>query len=211
MKIVLRYVVFYLLLFSSGMLRAQINDWENQHITRLNTEKPAAPLVSYVSIEKALAGDMEQSSYHQSLNGIWKFNWVAHPEERPLDFYRSDADLSDWDNIQVPSNWQMLGYGQPIYTNITYPFEKNPPFIDGENGNGVGSYYREFNIPDGWKEREVFLRFDGVESAFYVWVNGQKVGYAQDSRTIASFNVSKFLRQGSNKLAVQVFRWSDGS
>jgi len=211
MRIGLTWLVFLSLMDPGVVSKAQTNDWENQYTTRVNTEIPAVPLVSYVSFEKALEGDLEQSAYHHSLNGIWKFHWIAHPKERPLDFYRSDADLSDWDNVEVPSNWQMLGYGKPIYTNITYPFEKNPPFIAGENGNGVGSYYREFSIPDSWNGHEVFLRFDGVESAFYVWVNGQKVGYAQDSRTIVSFNVSKYLRQGSNKLAVQVFRWSDGS
>ena len=192
-------------------VQSQVNDWENQYITRVNTEAPAAPLVSYESEEGALQGDPEQSVYHLSLNGSWKFHWAAIPEERAMGFHSQDVDMSLWDDIKVPSNWQMEGYGRPIYTNINYPFEKKPPFIDGENGNGVGSYFREFTLPGSWSGREVFLRFDGVESAFYVWVNGHQVGYAQDSRTIASFNVSRYLKPGANKLAVQEFRWSDGS
>lgn len=201
-----------LLLFSTGVGMSQVpNDWENQYITRIDTENPTATRISYASQAKAMEGDLEQSQYYASLNGTWKFDWAPNPEERPMDFFMADKDLSSWNNIQVPSNWQMLGYGQPIYTNIIYPFDKNPPFIDGKNGNSVGSYFREFSLPEHWKEREIFLNFDGVESAFYVWVNGENVGYAQDSRTIASFNINSYLREGINTLAVQVFRWSDGS
>lgn len=205
-------LVSIFLLVEMGKSIGQVqNDWENQHITRLDTEPPTAAHISFSSLENAMMGDLEKSTFYFTLNGFWKFNWVANPEERPFDFYKDDYDISEWDDIQVPSNWQMLGYGQPIYTNINYPFDKNPPFIAGNNGNAVGSYFREFTIPAEWEERELFLNFDGVESAFYVWINGEKVGYAQDSRTIASFNISKYVRNGNNTLAVQVLRWSDGS
>ncbi|QNM84310.1 DUF4981 domain-containing protein [Polaribacter pectinis] len=194
-----------------GYSQSNQNDWENQHITRVNTEKPTSQLVSYASSKKALKGTIEDSEYYQSLNGNWKFNWVENVKDKPENFYKEDADLSDWQFIKVPSNWQMEGYGNPHYTNITYPFDKNPPFIAGENGNNVGSYVTEFTISNNWKKKNIFLRFDGVESAFYVWVNGKKVGYSQDSRTTASFNISNYLKEGVNKVAVQVFRWSDGS
>lgn len=206
------WLVSLFLLGIFGVSNAQApNDWENQHITRVDTEKSTAIHASFSSQENAMMGNLEKSNFYSSLNGTWKFNWVAHPDERPMDFFKNEEKISSWDDIQVPSNWQMLGYGQPIYTNIIYPFDKNPPFIGGTNGNSVGSYFREFTIREGWQDRELFLNFDGVESAFYVWINGKKVGYAQDSRTIASFNINEYLRAGSNSLAVQVFRWSDGS
>ena len=212
MQVFIRSLLTLFLFCSFFSLLGQTgNDWENQHITRVNTEKPGVSAISYVSVEKALACDGEKSTFFHSLNGTWKFNWVANPTQRPMDFYNIGTDLSSWDDIQVPSNWQMQGYGKPIYTNIVYPFDKNPPYIGGANGNAVGSYVREFSIPERWNTQKIFLRFDGVESAFYVWVNGEKVGYAQDSRTIASFDISKYLQAGKNKLAVQVFRWSDGS
>lgn len=200
-----------IIFLSNLSLHAQQNDWENQLITRVNTEKASAQLISFDSESKAFSGIIENSKFYQSLNGIWKFNWVENVENRPLNFYQTSKDLSSWDDIQVPSNWQMIGYGNPHYTNVTYPFDKNPPYITGPNPNNVGSYVREFSIPETWKDQEVSLRFDGVESAFYVWVNGTKVGYAQDSRTTVGFNLTPYLKSGKNTLAVQVFRWSDGS
>lgn len=127
-----------------------------------------------------------------------------------MDFYKLEYDVSHWKDIPVPSNWQMQGYDFPHYTNIIYPFEKNPPYIRHEH-NPVGSYRRSFNLPETWKSRQVFLHFDGVDSAFYVWVNGQKAGYSEDSRTPAEFNITKYLQPGSNTVAAEVYRFSDGS
>ncbi|MCG9972547.1 glycoside hydrolase family 2 TIM barrel-domain containing protein [Christiangramia crocea] len=190
---------------------SQQNDWENQHVTRVNTETPSVHPISYLSEIVAKNGIIEESALYRSLNGTWKFRWDKNPDETDKDFYKLDANLTNWEEIKVPSNWQMLGYGKPIYTNINYPFEKNPPFIAGPNGNGVGSYVREFEVDTSWQDHDIYLRFDGVESAFYLWVNGKEVGYAQDSRTISSFDISNYLKKGRNKVAVQVFRWSDGS
>ncbi len=152
----------------------------------------------------------EKSSLYKSLNGTWQFYYAENPTLRPSDFYKQDFKLDGWDTINVPSNWEMEGFGIPIYTNITYVFPKNPPFIQHDLNN-VGSYKRTFEIDDNWTEKEVFLHFEGVSGAMYVWVNGQKVGYSEGSKTPAEFNISKYLKKGTNDLAVQVLRWSDAS
>ena len=185
-------------------------DWENPAVIGINKEPPHATLMPYETLEQALKLEREASPFYKSLNGTWKFHWVKTPEERPVDFYKPEFDVSGWDEIPVPSNWQMLGYGKPIYTNVRYPFPKNPPYID-HSYNPVGSYRRDFTVPDKWQGREIFIHFDGVESAFYIWMNGQKVGYSQGSRTPAEFNITRFLKDGTNTLAVEVYRWSDGS
>ncbi|MHC4170618.1 MAG: sugar-binding domain-containing protein, partial [Planctomycetota bacterium] len=151
-----------------------------------------------------------QSRYYMSLNGDWKFNWAEKPADRPAEFYKPGYDVSKWAEIPVPANWQMHGYGRPIYLNMRYPYPVNPPFIPHEY-NPVGSYRRQFRILNRWKDRQIFLHFDGVKSAFYVWVNGRKVGYSQGSMTPAEFNITQYLKPGENTLAVEVYRWSDGS
>ncbi len=188
----------------------QGNEWENPEVIGINKEPPHATLMPYGDFRKALACEREASRYYLSLNGTWKFQWVSKPEDRPVDFYKPEYDVSGWDEIPVPSNWQMLGYGKPIYVNVRYPFPKNPPYID-HSYNPVGSYRRQFTIPKHWKGRQVFIHFDGVESAFYLWINGKFVGYSQGSRTPAEFNITRYLREGENVLAVEVYRWSDGS
>ena len=202
-------VLFNLLIAVS--LQAAPNDWENVKVTGINKEAPHATLMPFSSVKEASI-DRSSSPFYKSLNGVWKFNWVRTPEERPMDFYKQDFDDSDWSDIPVPSSWQMKGFGQPIYTNIKYPHDRNPPFIQGDNGNSVGSYRRSFRFSGkSWKEREVFIHFGGVDSCFYLWVNGEKVGYSQSSRTPAEFNITGYLKDGENQLAVQVFRWCDGS
>jgi beta-galactosidase len=199
----------YILVFVACNVFA-MNDWENVAVTAINKEPRHATLMPFASVESASL-DKSASPYFKSLNGLWKFKWVKTPEERPLDFFKPGFDVSSWAEIEVPSCWQMKGYGIPIYTNIEYPFDKNPPFIGGANGNPVGSYQRTFTVSNNWKGREVFIHFDGVDSAFYIWVNGNKVGYSQGSRTPAEFDLTPYLQPGSNELAVQVFRWCDGS
>ncbi|MDX1283701.1 MAG: glycoside hydrolase family 2 TIM barrel-domain containing protein, partial [Draconibacterium sp.] len=186
------------------------NDWENEQVIGINKEPVHATFFPLNSVDEAFDDGMK-SEWVQLLNGNWKFNWVPNVDDRPLEFYKTSFDDSEWDKIPVPGNWQMYGYGTPIYTNINYPFDKNPPKIAGINGNPVGSYIHTFIIPENWKSREIFIHFDGVSSAFYIWVNGQKVGYSQGSRTPAEFNLTKYLQKGENKIAVQVFRWCDGS
>ena len=201
------------------------NDWENEKVIAINKEPGHPTLIPYASEEEMVADaayahpwEQTASSRYLLLNGKWKFHWVRGPEERPVDFYKPSFNVAGWEEIDVPSCWEMEGYGTPLYTNITYPFLNNPPFIQAQRGytmekepNPVGSYRREFTLPADWTGKEVFLHFDGVYSAFYVWVNGKKVGYSQGSNNDAEFNVTKFVRKGTNVVAVEVYKWSDGS
>jgi beta-galactosidase len=189
---------------------AELPDWENPEVTGRNKEPGHCTLMPYPDIESALACEPQASPFHQSLNGQWKFNCVRTPEDRPKDFYKPDFDVSKWAQIPVPSNWEMQGYDKPIYLNIRYPHPTNPPYI-AHDYNPVGSYRREFTIPDAWKDRQVFVHFDGVMSAFYVWINGRMVGYSEDSMTPGEFNVTPYLQAGKNTIAVEVYRWCDGS
>ncbi|HED65935.1 MAG TPA: DUF4981 domain-containing protein [Planctomycetes bacterium] len=208
------------LLLLSAPYAAQEHDWEDPSILGRNKEAPHATLAPFSDRDDALRGQRERSPWVRSLNGPWRFHWVASPEARPRDFQRIDFDASGWDTIPVPSNWQLEGHGTPIYTNVTYPFHRDPPRVMGEVPeswtkhrlpNPVGSYRRTFELPGGWDGREVFLHFDGVQSAFYLWVNGEEVGYSQGSMTPAEFRITPYLRPGENVVAAQVYRWSDGS
>ncbi|MEW4923857.1 glycoside hydrolase family 2 TIM barrel-domain containing protein [Algibacter sp. 2305UL17-15] len=186
-------------------------EWENPEIFQINREEPRATFYVHASKEDALANaSWEKSSLYKSLNGTWDFYYAENPMLRPSDFYKEDFNLGGWDKINVPSNWEMEGFGIPIYTNITYVFPKNPPFIQHDLNN-VGSYKRTFEVDNNWTEKEVFLHFEGVSGAMYVWLNGQKVGYSEGSKTPAEFNISKYIKKGKNDLAVQVLRWSDAS
>ncbi|MHC4432459.1 MAG: glycoside hydrolase family 2 TIM barrel-domain containing protein [Planctomycetota bacterium] len=185
-------------------------EWERPEIVGINKEPGHCTLVPYLHLRRALKLDRMQSRLYMSLNGDWKFNWTQKPAERPVEFYKPGYDVSKWADIPVPSNWQMHGYGRPIYLNMRYPFKVDPPFIPHDY-NPVGSYRRQFRILNRWKDRQVFLHFDGVKSAFYVWINGRKVGYSQGSMTPAEFNITEYLKPGENTLALEVYRWSDGS
>ena len=191
------------------------NEWENPEIVQINRENPHTILMPFSEIIDVLEKPMNKSTFYKNLNGKWKFKWVPCPKERPIDFYKLDFDVSSWSEISVPSNWQLQGYGIPIYSNIRYPYslslkKKEIPKID-PNNNPVGSYRTEFTISKNWADREIFLHFDGVKSAFYVWINGKKVGYSQGSMTPAEFNITKYVKPGKNILAAEVYRWSDGS
>ncbi len=188
------------------------NDWENSTVIGKNKEPAHNTLIPFNDLDSVLKG-YEESKNYILLNGNWKFNWVKKPTERPTNFYELDFDDGNWDDIDVPSNWQMRGYGIPIYTNVKYPYSinlKDIPSIDHEY-NPVGSYRTSFNIPKTWQDREIFIHFRGVKSAFYLWLNGKKVGYSQGSMTPAEFNITPFLKSKDNILAVEVYRWSDGS
>jgi len=185
-------------------------DWENPEMFNQSREYPHVTMISFPDEDSALETGKVNSPNYLSLDGLWKFNWVKSPDNRPFWFFKDDYDTRDWPDIDVPSNWEMKGYGIPIYVNISYPFEKNPPYIH-HDWNPVGSYKRSFKIPSDWKNKEVFIQFGAVSSAFYVWINEEMVGYSQDSKTPAEFNITKFLKKGKNSLAVEVYRWSDGS
>ncbi|WP_421876642.1 glycoside hydrolase family 2 TIM barrel-domain containing protein [Marinoscillum sp.] len=188
-----------------------VPEWENPEIFQINREEPHATIYRHTSEASALASESwEGSPYYQSLNGTWKFFWVKKPVDRPTYFYRNDFSVKDWKDIAVPGDWELQGFGIPIYTNIAYPFPANPPFID-HNYNPVGSYKRTFTVPENWSDKEVYVHFAGVSGAMYIWVNGQFVGYNEGSKTPAEFKLSKYLQAGENTIAVQVYRWSDAS
>ena len=189
----------------------QPKDWENPQVVGRNKQPAHATLLPYADSATALAAERNDSPYFKLLNGDWQFHFAPNPGAAPEDFYRPDFDARSWDSIPVPSNWQMLGYGIPRYLAADYAFDKtNPPYIPQET-NETGSYRTTFYIPETWQDRQVFLVFDGVDSAFYLWVNGQQVGYSQDSRLPAEFDITSFIHSGENSLAVRVYRWSDGS
>jgi beta-galactosidase len=186
----------------------------------VNKEPAHATLMPYASLKEALAANRHNSSFCQSLNGTWKFNWVPHPAQRPVDFYKPDFDVRNWKEIPVPSCWQLLGYGTPYYRNIGYTFQKDWPHVLSEppknytsynERDPVGSYRREFDLPASWAGRRIFVTFDGVDSAFFLWLNGEKVGYSVNSRNAAEFNLTKYLKPGKNLIAVEVYRYSAGS
>jgi beta-galactosidase len=188
----------------------ETSDWENPAVFGRNRIPAHCTYISYPDKKSAQKNDPSQSPFYLSLNGTWKFNWVKKPAVRPMDFYKDNYNVSQWEDILVPGNWELQGFGVPIYTDEEYPFPANPPHIPHDY-NPVGSYRRTFSIPDGWDGRQVFLHFGGVKSAMYVWVNGEKVGYSQGSKTPAEYNITKYLRRGQNTLAVEVYRWSDGA
>jgi beta-galactosidase len=186
-------------------------EWENPNIFEINREKPTASFYKYANENDALKNESwENSSNYKSLNGTWSFYYADSVNARPTDFYKNDFDIKGWGTIQVPSNWEMKGFGMPVYTNIKYMFPANPPFIP-HNMNNNGSYKRDFEIPENWNEKDTYLHFAGVSGAMYVWVNGAFVGYNEGSKTAAEFDITKFAKIGKNTVAVQVLRWSDAS
>lgn len=229
-----RLVAAALLLLACASVQTQARqaappDWENPRVFGVNKEPAHATFVPYADEAAARRGAMAYapgappapaSPFVMSLNGMWKFNWVKEPSARPADFYKPEFDVSGWKEIRVPANWEFEGYGTPIFLNIVYPFKRDAPKVTSEppkdwttyeERNPVGSYRRTFTVPASWNGRETFLVLRGVNSACYVWVNGERVGYSEDSRLPAEFDVTKYVRPGENTLAVEVYRFSDGS
>ncbi len=200
-----------------SLAASAVNDWENTAVNAINREPARAYSMPLASAQAALTDALEPDTpFRQTLNGIWKLSWSGDPAKRVQDFWKTDFDDSRWFTIDVPSCVELRGFGSPGYTNVTYPHaNKWPKILDRQSGkpdyNPVSSYRRTFSVPSTWKGRDVFLRFDGVYSAYYVWVNGEKVGYAEDSKLPSEFNITKFLKDGENLLAVEVYRWCDGS
>ncbi|MFO8002486.1 MAG: beta-galactosidase, partial [Marinilabilia sp.] len=186
------------------------SDWENQAVNQINREAPRSWYVPFADNSEVDADDKWSSSLLKSLNGEWLFHLAQNPSERPVHFFKDDFDTRDWNTIPVPSNYELEGYTYPIYTNVQYPHEKTPPTIQ-DHYNPVGSYKRTFTVPENWKNKEVFLHLGAASSAAYVWVNEEQVGYTQDSKTPAEFDVTGYLKPGENTLAVEVYKWSDGS
>lgn len=209
-----RIFLSYLLVVFGFTMTAQnktsSNDWENPAIFQINREPARAAFLPYADESSVIADDYFRSPWFLSLDGAWKFSWSPTPDQRPKDFFNTDFNTINWGEITVPSNWELKGYGIPIYTNITYPFVKNPPFIDHAD-NPVGSYKRSFELPADWNKRHVFLHFEAGTSAMYVWINGEKVGYSQNTKSPTEFDITKYVKAGQNQVAVEVYRWSDGS
>jgi beta-galactosidase len=186
-------------------------DWENPQMIGRNKEAPRATAIPFADPAAALVRDPAESPWHSSLNGEWNFSWAENPASRPVEFFQPEYDVSAWDLIPVPANWQLHGYGYPIYTNVRYPWgDPDPPRVP-HDFNPVGSYRRTFTVPEEWDGRQIYLHFGGVSSAFYLWVNGHEIGYSQGSRTPAEFNVTEYLVPGENMVALEVYRYSDGS
>ena len=187
-------------------------DWEDPQVIGIN-KLPYHSTLQLPSLQNTC------TEIH-SLNGKWRFHWSKDPWTRPIDFYRQDFDVSSWNFITVPDNWQLQGFGKPIYTNIPFPFKADQPRVTSEpptdwfayeNRNPVGSYVTDFEVSAAMLSKSLTLHFEGVHSAFYVWVNGKKVGYSQNPMSPAEFDITDFVHKGSNRLAVEVYRWSDGS
>ena len=207
-------------------------DWENQHIRQLNRETAHSPWGAYENEKQAMTCDRRISKWHMSLDGSWKFHFAQSPSVVPPDFYKPEYDVLGWNDIMVPSNWELMGYGNPIYTNVMYPFDTtkenppymaepfqsrksafyeafNPPFVQ-EDTNNVGCYRKTFSLDEDFLKKSIFICFEGVESAFYFWINGIPVGYSQDSKLPSTFDITPYVKIGENIIAVQVFRFCDG-
>jgi len=202
----------------SGLATAP--DWENEQVLHIHSEPPRVGCVPFATAEQALIGEATNSPFYFSLNGDWKFHWSPTPELRPANFFETNFTDASWTNLAVPSNWEMHGYGTPIYLGSGYPFQLDPPRVTSApptnwtafaQRDPVGSYRKTFELPASWAGRRVFLHFDGVDSAFYLWVNGARVGFSKDSRTPAEFELTECVQPGENQIAVEVYRWSDGS
>ena len=201
--------------------QAEHHDWEDNHVLQINREPARAYFIPFG--EKA--GDRMLS-----LNGDWRFRWTKTPDERIRDFYHVDYDDSQWATLPVPANWEVNGYGTPIYVSAGYPFKIDPPYVTREpkkdwttyeERNPTGQYRRTFTLPDSWTATtpdsspsgngQTFLRFEGVMSAFYVWINGRRVGYSQGSMEPSEFNITSYIQKGENQIAIEVYKYSDGS
>jgi beta-galactosidase/beta-glucuronidase len=184
-------------------------DWENPAITGIHRVPPRAELLPFADEAGAARGTRAASPYFHLLNGAWRFRYYPAPAFIDAGFAQPDFDDSGWDELPVPSCWQMHGYGRPHYTNVMYPFPVDPPYVPTENPTGC--YRRVFTVPSGWQGRRIHIHFRGVDSAFYVWINGQPVGFSKGSRLPAEFDITDAVRPGRNVLAVEVLQWSDGT
>ena len=210
MRKVIAFLPFYFFTFLP--LSAQVHhDWEDNHVLQINREPARAYYIPY---------GVSKGDRTLSLNGDWHFRWTKTPDELIKDFYRTDYDVSSWKTLAVPANWEVNGYGTPIYVSAGYPFKIDPPYVTREpkkewttyvERNPTGQYKRTFLLPAAWQSGQTFLRFEGVMSAFYVWINGKRVGYSQGSMEPSEFNVTSYLKDGENQIAVEVYKYSDGS
>ena len=187
-------------------------EWQDETIPFAGKEYPRTPFMTYGDMDKARDNDFKTSADYKSLNGKWKFRWVASYKKRPINFYRTDFNDSQWDEIDVPANWETNGYGVALYTNHPYEFcprNPQPPLLPEENP--VGSYRKQFELPEQWNGKEIFLHIGAVKSGCYLYVNGSKVGYSEDSKDPVEYNITRYLKPGQNLIALEMYRWSTGS
>ncbi|MGE5499961.1 MAG: glycoside hydrolase family 2 TIM barrel-domain containing protein [Syntrophothermus sp.] len=204
-------LIFVFFLTIINILQAQQHDWENQKIFGINKEYYHVNVVPHSDLKTALKGEYTGSEFYKPLNGTWKLYYVNKPSDAPVDFYKPGYPADQWKDIKVPYSLETAGIGEFIFRNIEHPFKyDNPPYV-GDDFNPVASYRTNFTVPQTWKDRQVLLNFDGVESAFYLWINGQLAGYSENSYCPAEFNITRFVKTGENLLALQVYRFSDGS
>lgn len=197
-------------------LHAQtFNEWQDAEINAINRAPMHADFFAYENIEAAQLAVKEKSKNYMSLNGLWKFFWVRDADSRPTNFWQVNYNDKGWDDLQVPAVWELNGYGDPVYLNYGYAwrnqYKNNPPFVPIKE-NHVGSYRREIMVPSAWKGKDIIAHFGSVTSNMYLWVNGKFVGYSEDSKLEAEFNLTPYLKTGErNLIAFQVFRWCDGT
>jgi len=206
----MKFIFSLLLVFISMGAISQQNEWENPNVNHINKLPARATFYTFENSKQAILGKRELSAFYKSLNGNWKFKYVAKPADALDDFHKTSYNSDNWKEIEVPSNWEMKGFGTPIYTNSTYPFYNDYPKIN-HHDNPVGHYIKTFTVDASWNDRDVILHFGGVSSAYYVWVNGNFVGYSEDTRLPSEFDITKWIKTGENKIAVKVYRWADGS
>ena len=226
-------LIILVFVYKTGVSQIQNRSWlmttdttpvpkeiETPECLGINKEPAHATLMPYANLTEALKGDPHASSFSKTLNGTWKFNYVSWPQQRPADFYKTGYNVDRWDNIQVPSSWQVKGYGTPYYSNFTYIFKKDFPRVMStppvswtayKERNPVGSYRRNFEVPANWSGRRIFVTFDGVDAGFFLWINGKKVGYSINSRNAADFDITNYIKRGNNIIAVEVYRFTTGS
>ena len=201
---------FLLSVLGFTFLNAQNREWEDLSVFSINTEKPHATFYPFSNEQLVMENDLNNNVLYETLNGEWDFKLYRNIDSVPKNFYLKKSNVKKWDNIPVPANWQFHSEDFPVYTNIIYPYEINPPFMP-KDYNPIGLYHRKFEISKEWNDKEVFIHFGAVNSAFYIWINGVKVGYSEGSKTPAEFNITKYIDSGTNTIMLQVIRWSDGT
>ena len=201
---------FLLSVLGFTFLNAQNREWEDLSVFSINTEKPHATFYPFSNEQLVMENDLYNNVLYETLNGNWDFKLYRNIDSVPKNFYLKKSNIKKWDNIPVPANWQFHSEDFPVYTNIVYPYEINPPFMP-KDYNPIGLYHRKFKISKEWNDKEVFIHFGAVNSAFYIWINGVKVGYSEGSKTPAEFNITKYINSGTNTIMLQVIRWSDGT
>ena len=217
-KIFLHFLIVGIF-FGVGRLSAQatVPEWQSQYAIGKNKLRPHTYVWPYDKATNIRQGDYENSRYYMSLNGRWKFSWVKNPDNRPKDFYKPGYYTGGWADIKVPGNWERQGYGTAIYVNESYEFDdplfnfkKNPPLVPYDE-NEVGSYWHSFTLPLDWKDRRTVICCEGVTSFYYIWVNGHLLGYNQGSKTPAEWDITPYVKEGENTVALEVYRWSAGA